>query len=114
VLLLSGSPPIRPRSARYLQATIAVPLPSIPSLACSARSNECARVHEVNRRRLAQNGLTAYSIAKRRGLEGIVVKDSDAPMKSATPAKWLKVNVRQEEECVIGGFTAPVGAPKQV
>jgi hypothetical protein len=35
-------------------------------------------------------------------------------MKSAAPAKWLKVNVRQEEEFVIGGFMAPAGAPKQV
>jgi bifunctional non-homologous end joining protein LigD len=61
-------------------------------------------------RRLAHSGLTAYSIAKRSGLEGIVAKDSDAPYKERRSRKWLKVKVHQEEEFVIGGFTAPAGA----
>jgi bifunctional non-homologous end joining protein LigD len=61
-------------------------------------------------RRLAQNGLTAYSIAKRRGLEGMVAKDSDAAYEERRSSKWLKVKVHQEEEFVIGGFTAPAGA----
>jgi bifunctional non-homologous end joining protein LigD len=65
-------------------------------------------------RRLAQNGLTAYSIAKRRGLEGIVAKDSDAPYEERRSSKWLKVKVHQEEEFVIGGFTAPAGARKHL
>jgi bifunctional non-homologous end joining protein LigD len=34
---------------------------------------------------LAPNGLTAYSIAKRKGFEGIVAKDND-PMMNAAPA----------------------------
>jgi bifunctional non-homologous end joining protein LigD len=63
-------------------------------------------------RRLAQNGLTAYSIAKRRGLEGIVAKDSESPYEERRSSKWLKVKVHQEEEFVIGGFTAPAGARK--
>jgi bifunctional non-homologous end joining protein LigD len=63
-------------------------------------------------RRLAKNGLTAYGIAKRRGLEGIVAKDSDAPYEERRSSKWLKVKVHQEEEFVIGGFTAPAGARK--
>ena len=65
-------------------------------------------------RRLAQNGLTAYSIAKRRGLEGMVAKDSDAPYEERRSSKWLKVKVHQEEEFVIGGFTAPTGARKHL
>jgi bifunctional non-homologous end joining protein LigD len=64
--------------------------------------------------RLAQNGLTAYSIAKRRGLEGIVAKDSDASYDERRSSKWLKVKVHQEEEFVIGGFTAPAGARKHL
>ena len=65
-------------------------------------------------RRLAQNGLTAYSIAKRRGLEGMIAKDSDAPYEERRSSNWLKVKVHQEEEFVIGGFTAPTGARKHM
>src|SRR3984957_20908598 len=61
-------------------------------------------------RRLAQNGLTAYSIAKRRSLEGMVAKDSDAAYEERRSRKWLKVKVHQEDEFVIGGFTAPCGS----
>jgi bifunctional non-homologous end joining protein LigD len=64
--------------------------------------------------RLAQNGLTAYSIAKRKGLEGVVAKDSDAPYEERRSRNWLKVKVHQEEEFVIGGFTAPAGARKHL
>jgi bifunctional non-homologous end joining protein LigD len=64
--------------------------------------------------RLAQNGLTAYSIAKRRGLEGVVAKDIDAPYEERRSNKWLKVKVHQEEEFVIGGFTAPAGARRHL
>jgi bifunctional non-homologous end joining protein LigD len=60
-------------------------------------------------RRLAQNGLLAYSIAKRKGFEGIVAKDSNSIYEERRSRKWLKVKVHQEEEFVIGGFTAPAG-----
>ena len=63
-------------------------------------------------RRLAPNGLTAYRIAKREGFEGIVAKDSDSPYEERRSRKWLKVKTHQEEEFVIGGFTAPTGARK--
>ncbi|MFZ2060748.1 MAG: non-homologous end-joining DNA ligase [Candidatus Binatus sp.] len=61
-------------------------------------------------RRLAKNGLTAYSIAKRKGFEGVVAKDNDAPYEERRSNKWLKVKVHQEDEFVIGGFTAPEGS----
>lgn len=61
-------------------------------------------------RRLAANGLQAYRYAKRRGLEGLIAKDSQAPYEEKRSNKWLKVKVRQEEEFVIGGYTAPRGA----
>ena len=61
-------------------------------------------------RRLAANGLEAYRIAKRRGFEGIIAKDERAPYEEKRSNKWLKVKVRQEEELVIGGYTAPRGA----
>ena len=63
-------------------------------------------------RRLARNGLTAYSNAKRRGLEGVVAKDSDAPYEEHRSGKWLKAKVHLEEEFVIGVFTAPAAKPR--
>ena len=63
-------------------------------------------------RRLADNGLEAYRIAKRRGFEGVVAKDSSAPYIEGRSTKWLKVKVRQEEEFVIAGYTAPSGSRK--
>jgi bifunctional non-homologous end joining protein LigD len=61
-------------------------------------------------RRLPDNGLEAYKIAKRKGYEGIVAKDLSAPYIEGRSTKWLKVKVHQEEEMVIGGFTKPEGS----
>jgi bifunctional non-homologous end joining protein LigD len=61
-------------------------------------------------RRLAKNGLSAFKIATRRGLEGIVAKDSDTVYEERRSRKWLKVKAHQEEEFAIGGFTAPEGS----
>ena len=61
-------------------------------------------------RRLASNGLSAYDIAKRKGFEGIVAKDNDSPYEERRSRKWLKVKAHQEEEFVIGGFSAPEGS----
>ena len=61
-------------------------------------------------RRLAANGLAAYRIARRRGFEGVVAKDASSPYEERRGFKWLKVKVHQEEELVVGGFTAPRGS----
>lgn len=61
--------------------------------------------------RLGDDGVAAFAEARRRGLEGIVAKDSASPYEANTRSRaWLKVKVRAEEEFVIGGFTAPTGA----
>lgn len=60
-------------------------------------------------RRLAANGLEAYRIARQRGFEGVVAKDAQAPYVEARTTKWLKFKVRQEDEFVIAGYTAPGG-----
>lgn len=60
--------------------------------------------------RLAENGIEAYRIAKRRGFEGAVAKDSSSTYEEKRSRYWLKVKVHQEEEFVIGGFTAPQGS----
>jgi len=63
-------------------------------------------------KRLAENGLAAYRIAKQRGHEGIVAKDNSAPYIEGRSTKWLKVKVRHEDEFVIAGYTAPSGRRK--
>jgi bifunctional non-homologous end joining protein LigD len=61
-------------------------------------------------RRLARDGFAAYRIARRRGYEGIVGKDAASPYEERRSTRWLKVKVHQEEEFVVGGFTAPRGS----
>jgi bifunctional non-homologous end joining protein LigD len=80
---------------------------------CLYRNRQDLRSEPLSRC-LAQNGLTAYSIAKRRGLEGVVAKDSDASYEACRSSKWLKVKVHQEEEFVIGGLTAAGGTRKHL
>jgi len=63
-------------------------------------------------RRLAENGLQAYKIAKRRGYEGVLAKDLSSPYVEKRSNFWLKVKVRQEDEFIIGGFTPPAGSRK--
>jgi bifunctional non-homologous end joining protein LigD len=61
-------------------------------------------------RRLPDNGLEAYKIAKKKGYEGLVAKDLASPYIGGRSSKWLKVKVHQEEEMVIAGFTQPEGS----
>ena len=60
--------------------------------------------------RLAENGLKAYQIAKRKGFEGVLAKDESAPYIQGRSGKWLKFKVHQEDEFVIVGYTAPAGS----
>jgi len=60
--------------------------------------------------RVAADGLKAFQVATRRGMEGILAKDLAATYTAGRSRSWLKVKVHQEEELVIGGFTEPSGA----
>jgi bifunctional non-homologous end joining protein LigD len=62
--------------------------------------------------RLAEDGLQAFRLAKHRGLEGVIGKDVSSPYVEGRSRYWLKVKVHQEEELVIGGYTAPAGSRK--
>jgi bifunctional non-homologous end joining protein LigD len=62
-------------------------------------------------RRLPGNGSQAYEAARRLGLEGIILKDEASPYEEGVRSRaWLKVKLRNEEEFVIGGYTAPAGS----
>jgi bifunctional non-homologous end joining protein LigD len=65
-------------------------------------------------RRLPDNGLEAYKVAKKKGYEGLVAKDLSSPYIERRSSKWLKVKVYQEEELVIGGFTKPEGSRRYI
>jgi bifunctional non-homologous end joining protein LigD len=60
--------------------------------------------------RVAEDGIAAFRLAVKRGLEGVIAKDSASPYIEGRSKAWLKVKVSQREEFVIGGFTAPEGA----
>jgi bifunctional non-homologous end joining protein LigD len=60
--------------------------------------------------RLASDGLEAYRLAIQRKFEGLVAKDLSSPYVQGRSSFWLKVKVHQEDEFVIGGFTAPAGS----
>ena len=59
--------------------------------------------------RVAEDGIRAFELAVKRGLEGVIAKDSASPYIEGRSKAWLKVKVNQREEFVIGGFTAPEG-----
>lgn len=60
--------------------------------------------------RLADNGLKAYDVAKRKGFEGVLAKDQSAPYIQGRSRLWLKFKVHQEDEFVVVGYTAPAGS----
>jgi bifunctional non-homologous end joining protein LigD len=60
--------------------------------------------------RLAPDGLQAFEVASQRGLEGMIGKRLNSTYFEARSTDWMKVKVHQEEEFVIGGFTAPAGS----
>jgi bifunctional non-homologous end joining protein LigD len=60
--------------------------------------------------RLADDGIKAFQMASRRGLEGIIAKDLSSTYLPGRSTEWLKVKVHHEDEFVIGGFTEPSGS----
>jgi bifunctional non-homologous end joining protein LigD len=66
--------------------------------------------HLLPSRRLEPNGLAAFRTAKKRGWEGMIGKDPASPYVEGRSTRWLKVKIKQEEEFVIAGYTAPAGS----
>lgn len=60
--------------------------------------------------RLASDGFNAFHQATERKLEGVIGKNLRSRYIEGRSAEWLKVKVHQEDEFVIGGFTAPAGS----
>jgi bifunctional non-homologous end joining protein LigD len=49
-------------------------------------------------------------MARQKGLEGIVAKKRDCPYEERRSRDWLKIKIRHQLECVIGGYTEPEGS----
>ena len=52
------------------------------------------------------DGLEAFRLAQKKGFEGMVAKNGASVYVERRSREWLKVKVNQEEEFVIGGYTA--------
>jgi bifunctional non-homologous end joining protein LigD len=59
--------------------------------------------------RLAADGIKAFKIASKRGLEGIIAKNLSSFYVEGRSREWLKVKIHKEDEFVIGGFSKPGG-----
>lgn len=58
----------------------------------------------------AEQGKALFDIAKNRGLEGILAKRRTSCYEERRSRDWLKIKIRHEIECVIGGYTEPEGS----
>jgi bifunctional non-homologous end joining protein LigD len=60
-----------------------------------------------------KEGILFYSVAKEKGLEGIIAKHSQSVYEAGRRSpQWLKMKVQLTQEAVIGGFTEPGGGRK--
>ena len=59
-------------------------------------------------RHVRRNGVHAFQLAQRRGLEGIIAKTAEGHYYSGRRTReWLKIKAANEQETVIIGFTRP-------
>jgi bifunctional non-homologous end joining protein LigD len=62
---------------------------------------------------IGEEGVLFYSVAKEKGLEGIIAKHSQSAYETGRRSRqWLKVKTRLTQEGVIAGFTEPGGGRK--
>jgi len=50
--------------------------------------------------------------ACKKGWEGVIAKDAEAPYAHSRSKKWLKFKCEKSQELIIGGYTAPKGSRK--
>ena len=60
--------------------------------------------------RLRGDGTVLLRAACRRGLEGIIAKQRDAPYRGRRTRAWVKVKCGQRQELIVVGFTPPKGS----
>ena len=55
-------------------------------------------------------GKALFEMARQKGLEGIVAKKSASFYEERRSREWLKIKIRHQLECAIGGYTEPEGS----
>jgi bifunctional non-homologous end joining protein LigD len=58
----------------------------------------------------AEQGRALFDIAKAKGLEGILAKRRASCYDERRSRDWLKIKIRHEIDCVVGGYTEPEGS----
>jgi bifunctional non-homologous end joining protein LigD len=56
-----------------------------------------------------EHGKALFDVAKGKSLEGIVAKRRSSYYEERRSHDWLKIKIRHQVECVIGGYTPPEG-----
>ncbi len=54
-------------------------------------------------------GVALFEIARQKKLEGILAKRSASCYEERRSRDWLKIKIRHQMECVVGGYTQPEG-----
>ena len=57
-----------------------------------------------------EHGLALFDLARTKKLEGIVAKRRNSCYEERRSREWLKIKIRHEIECVVGGYTEPEGS----
>jgi bifunctional non-homologous end joining protein LigD len=57
-----------------------------------------------------EQGKALFEVAKSKGLEGIMAKRRASCYEERRSREWLKIKIRHEVECVVGGYTEPEGS----
>jgi len=55
-------------------------------------------------------GKALFSVARQKGLEGILAKRRSSAYEERRSREWLKIKITQTVDCVIGGYTDPEGS----
>jgi hypothetical protein len=58
----------------------------------------------------AEQGNALFSVAQSKNLEGIVAKKRASLYEERRSREWLKIKIRKQVECVVGGYTVPEGS----
>jgi bifunctional non-homologous end joining protein LigD len=58
----------------------------------------------------AANGKALFEIARQKKLEGILAKKKESFYEERRTREWLKIKIRHEMDCVVGGYTEPEGS----
>jgi bifunctional non-homologous end joining protein LigD len=57
-----------------------------------------------------EQGRALFDIAKSKKLEGIIAKRRNSCYEERRSREWLKIKIRHQIECVVGGYTDPEGS----